>query len=251
MALFSPIGWILLVAAFLSAAAEMSARVVAGSGGIITAAADVWQTLSPDTWAAFQAWAEGALPLALWNPVLLGLETLPGWLVLGLPGGLLAWFGRPHREPLDKAYEEQLFLYEELSKQALKDGYQEDKTDFFSPQTGTLELHEAGGDMDLSQHVAPDPPDKFLNDWQALREDKEHGLPADSEQPGGDNDNLNDWSVLSGDGDAEAVPSQAPVPPQTPDETENRPEAEADSGGKVKDGGGGEKAGETDKKKEP
>jgi len=84
------IGWILLVSAFVFAAAEVAAQGVAGEFGIL-GAVDVLDILAPDLLDRLVlAVRDGIHPFA-WDPVLLTLMALPGWLITGVPGAALAW----------------------------------------------------------------------------------------------------------------------------------------------------------------
>lgn len=113
----------LLIAAFLAGAAELAAVGKLGEGRLFLSARDTWSTLWPDSLASFQAWAEATSPI-LWDPVAMMLLELPGWLILGGPGAVLTWFGRPHRIPEDEGPDEDsLFLYDELVKQAREEGF--------------------------------------------------------------------------------------------------------------------------------
>ena len=86
-------GWSLLVAAFVFTAAEAMVHGILREYGIV-AASRVLETLEPEFLAAFEAAVSGNLHPLLWDPVLLSLMQLPGWLLLGAPGVFLIWYFR-------------------------------------------------------------------------------------------------------------------------------------------------------------
>lgn len=88
-------GWLLLGAAFLAAGAESAAQAMAQEWGFM-AASDVMRVLTPHL---FDAMESAITPIA-WDLIVLPLLALPGWLLLGLPGAVLAW---RYRTPIDIA----------------------------------------------------------------------------------------------------------------------------------------------------
>lgn len=83
-------GWILLVTAFLSAAADMAAQGLIGKVGVLRAV-DVLDILAPDFLDGLILLVrDGIHPLA-WDPILITILTLPGWLLAGVPGAALVW----------------------------------------------------------------------------------------------------------------------------------------------------------------
>ena len=83
-------GWILLVTAFLFAAADVAAQGLIGEFGVLRAV-DVLDILAPDFLdRLILVVRDGIHPLA-WDPVLISILTLPGWLLTGAPGVALAW----------------------------------------------------------------------------------------------------------------------------------------------------------------
>ena len=83
-------GWILLVTAFLFAAADVAAQGLIGELGALSAV-DVLDILAPNFLDQLILMVrDGIHPLA-WDPVLITIMTLPGWLLTGAPGVALAW----------------------------------------------------------------------------------------------------------------------------------------------------------------
>jgi len=119
------IGWILMLGAFASAAAETGARAIPGGSGWLMSAADLWRALFPGSFFLTELRLREIAP-TLWDPVLLGLLALPAWAILGIPGLILAWTCRPGRKMSPAAEEElrqheaSLFLYDELAREARK-----------------------------------------------------------------------------------------------------------------------------------
>jgi len=96
------LGWGLLVAAFLAAALETAAQGITREWGAM-AARDVLAVLAPDLFEAFRDRVDSALHPAVWDYVILPLLFLPGWLLIGVPGGLLVWLFQPAPHPDDLA----------------------------------------------------------------------------------------------------------------------------------------------------
>ena len=96
------LGWGLLVAAFLAAALETAAQGITREWGAM-AARDVFAVLAPDLFEAFRDRVDTALHPAVWDYVILPLLFLPGWLLIGVPGGLLVWLFQPAPDPDDLA----------------------------------------------------------------------------------------------------------------------------------------------------
>ncbi|MCD6073720.1 MAG: hypothetical protein K0Q70_603 [Rhodospirillales bacterium] len=96
------LGWGLLAAAFLAAALETAAQGITHNWGSMPAR-DVLEVLAPDLFDAFRDRVDSALDPAIWDYVVLPLLILPGWLLIGVPGGLLVWLFRPAPHPDDAA----------------------------------------------------------------------------------------------------------------------------------------------------
>ncbi|MAI11667.1 MAG: hypothetical protein CBD27_06495 [Rhodospirillaceae bacterium TMED167] len=86
-------GWILLVTAFLFAAADVAAQGLIGQFGVLSTV-DVLDVLAPDFLdRIILVVRDGIHPLA-WDPVLINIMMLPGWLLAGAPGVALVWWFR-------------------------------------------------------------------------------------------------------------------------------------------------------------
>ena len=111
------IGWVFLIIAFGAAAAEMAAGALSKTRGAFVSFSSVIAAMWPTVWSALQSALGPGLSKAIF--------ALPGWLTFGLPGGLLVWFCRPNKEALSQEDHDSMFLFDELSKQAKADGYDE------------------------------------------------------------------------------------------------------------------------------
>ena len=86
-------GLLLLVGAFVFAAAGNAARGVSGESGFlgIVGAATVLEILTPELFSTTSDFINNHLHPFIWDPLLLGILAFPGWLILGLPGAVLLW----------------------------------------------------------------------------------------------------------------------------------------------------------------
>jgi hypothetical protein len=86
-------GWCLLVMTFVFTAAEAVVHGILSEYGIV-AASKVLEVLAPDTLTEMKAAiTENISPIA-WDPFMLTLLQLPGWILLGGPGVFLVWYFR-------------------------------------------------------------------------------------------------------------------------------------------------------------
>ncbi len=122
------LGWVLLICAFIAAAAEQVVRLYPGASAMLTPAYDLWYTLSPGSLTVIQIRIE-RVALFLWDPLLTTVLAFPAWLLFGMPGVVLTWNCRPgrlmtaeQREEYRK-YVETLFLYDELAKESKAQGH--------------------------------------------------------------------------------------------------------------------------------
>ena len=96
MVVLRVIGWLLIVAALLALGWDLFFWIHDGHFGFQSAEA-AWHGVSPGSMDHIQALIENHLWKTLWNP---GIETvlrLPLWLVLGVPGLLLALVARTRK----------------------------------------------------------------------------------------------------------------------------------------------------------
>ena len=86
-------GLLLLVGAFVFAAAGNAARGLSGEPGIfgILGAAKVLEILAPNFMLSLAVLFQNYLHPLFWDPLFIGLLAFPGWLLLGLPGVILIW----------------------------------------------------------------------------------------------------------------------------------------------------------------
>lgn len=156
------IGWLLLLVAFAAAAAETIARTLPGGTGWMLSAAELWQALWPGAYLIASIRISGLVP-ELWDPVILTILSVPAWLLLGLPGVIMAWMCRPNRilsaeaEQELQEHEASLFLYDDLAREARK--WAQDEGDDRSVDD-RLPNHDV---VDLFQRQ-PDDPDDFGGD---------------------------------------------------------------------------------------
>jgi hypothetical protein len=92
------VGWGFLAAAFLAAALETAAHGITRDWGSMSAR-DVFEVLAPDLFDAFRDKIDSVLHPVAWDYVIMPLLILPGWLLIGVPGGLLVWLFRPAPDP--------------------------------------------------------------------------------------------------------------------------------------------------------
>jgi hypothetical protein len=135
------LGWILLAAAFLSAAAEMIVRLYPSEISVLTSAYDLWYTIWPGGLTLTQIRIERVSPM-LWDPVLITVLTLPAWVLFGLPGLLITWYCRPGRVMTPSELQEHrehieaLMLYDELTEESKRAGYTDDSDDLMPDHEG-------------------------------------------------------------------------------------------------------------------
>ncbi len=184
-------GWLLLVVAFVSTAAEPF-LVQLGRGGLMTSSYDLWYALSPASLVITEIRIDRLWP-ALWDPVLVTLLQVPAWLLAGGPGLVAVWTCRPNKvmsPEVQEEYERQresLFIIDELSDQALLDENYDPREDDRAPSHLMFDLHKDEDD-DIRESVYPgdtpagypddDYADEYLNDLkreqQAIEELRDH-----------------------------------------------------------------------------
>ena len=87
------IGWILLVGAFVAAAAENSAKGLSGTGGFfgILSAETVLSVVASEFYLAAKYNISSLIHPFIWDPLITTLLKVPGWMILGVPGAFLVW----------------------------------------------------------------------------------------------------------------------------------------------------------------
>jgi len=87
------IGILLLVGAFVFAAAGNAARGLSGESGIfgILGTKQVLEILAPTFLPFIAKFIQNHLHPIIWDPFLHGVLAFPGWFLIGLPGAMLVW----------------------------------------------------------------------------------------------------------------------------------------------------------------
>ena len=140
-------GWILLLAAFAAAAAEVMVPPAPGAPGVFVSAYELWYTAWPGSLVRTQIHVERLAPF-LWDPLIVAVLTLPGWFLFGLPGVMLTWMSRPRgfadaraRAEVRK-YEEAMLFYDDLIREARSQGMDRDGDDMSPDHSGHDTLDE-------------------------------------------------------------------------------------------------------------
>jgi len=92
------IGWLLLLCAVAAVGFEATAALDSGTYQI-KALDEIWYSVDSTSLNGTRAAVQRYLFPFLWDPVIISILLLPGWLVFGLPGLILVWTcrGRPGR----------------------------------------------------------------------------------------------------------------------------------------------------------
>ena len=96
MVVLRVIGWLLIVAALLALGRDIFFCIHDGRLTYLSAGA-AWYSVSPGSMNLIQALIENHIWKALWNPMMEAVLRLPIWLVLGIPGLLLAFIARTRK----------------------------------------------------------------------------------------------------------------------------------------------------------
>ncbi len=148
-------GCALLVLALVAAAAETMAHVTPGVDSLFLSAYEVLYTHWPSKLIVAKIHIERWFGTWAWDPVALGILALPGWLLFGGPGALLAWTGRRKAggdEEQFREIEDSVFLYDSLARQAREEGYVTDDEPRFEPVYATPD------DAEIRPEDLPDDP---------------------------------------------------------------------------------------------
>lgn len=180
------VGWTLMICAFLITATDPYLTLL-GAGGMWAPLHEVWYAYSPGTMIITQIRIEKIAP-ALWDPALVTILQVPGWLLFGGPGVALAWFCRPNkvmspdvREEFER-HKDSLFIIDELSREASKDEDYNANEDDSAPVHDLFDMHESD-DEDVRNAIikgdipANYPGPEYLEDWDAdLSRDDADGM---------------------------------------------------------------------------
>jgi len=148
---------------------------------------DVWYAYSPRTLIVTQIRFEKYAPV-LWDPVLVTVLQLPGWLLFGVPGVAMVWHFRANKTMSDEDREdyerqkESLFVLDELSREARNHEDYDPHEDDRAPAHLLFDLHESE-DEDMRDAVirgdipAGYPTPQYLEEWSAdLSRDDADGM---------------------------------------------------------------------------
>jgi len=161
------LGGLLLVLAFVAGAADVVPRSMAGGRSGIISAYELWYSAWPGSLVTTQIRIERLLSPWLWDPLLVTLLKMPAWLLLGLPGGVLAWLNRSKKqmseaERLDLQKQEESFaLYDRLAREA-RDAGISDREDDQLPDHAAHDVIDGRGvttleaDYDMTIELAGD-----------------------------------------------------------------------------------------------
>ena len=93
MKLLRPIGYLFLAVAAVSFVTVVVTSVNGSGSGVMTSFGEQWGKLNPGGLNLVQAIVQRYLHPALWDPILVDILLLPGWLVFGAPGLLFFFLG--------------------------------------------------------------------------------------------------------------------------------------------------------------
>lgn len=151
-------GWLCFAIAFIAAAAE-----AALGEHFITSANDILLASVPGKWIAFKL--RYASPL--FDTLVLPIFQLPGWLIAGLPAGLLLWTCRPHREDMDPELYDSLTTFDRLAELAEEEGAANDDPTFTEYNMDDYDDEHSQDDIrsakDYMKDWEPETPDEDLS----------------------------------------------------------------------------------------
>jgi len=187
MKLLRYFGWALLVAAFGAAAAEVLVPPRPGTGSLFVPAYELWYTAWPGSLVGAQIRVERLAPF-LWDPVIVTLLHLPAWMLLGLPGALLAWVTRSRtyadrRERAEvRKYEEAMMLYDDLARDARDQGMDAEEDDMLPDHSGhdTLDEIQLFGDEEDDELFSMERAEELRAQITARREEGRLPKPPDN-----------------------------------------------------------------------
>ncbi len=91
------IGWLLLVLAIAVAGHEAIISLDAGEYRVF-AGGELWRKIDLASLNMAQAGIQRRLWPWLWDPIILNVLLLPTWVVLGVPGAVMAWMFRIRKD---------------------------------------------------------------------------------------------------------------------------------------------------------
>lgn len=93
MIVLRALGWILVIAGIASGVYEIYGWISSGTYRSV-AAGEIWFLIDKGSLNLVQAVVQRYISVGLWDSVIQEILARPGWLVFGLPGLALVWFGR-------------------------------------------------------------------------------------------------------------------------------------------------------------
>lgn len=155
-------GLALLLLAFLAGAFEITAPGKRGERPLFMPAGQVAFAHWPDRLVQARVAMDNRYGPEVWDTFVAPALKLPGWLLFGLPGVALLLLARWRLRDQDGdafSDEQSLYLFDELTKAARKDGFAEEEADIYSD--GAKDIHGSWKDEDR-QH-----PDQGRDDRDA------------------------------------------------------------------------------------
>ncbi len=164
-------GWMCFALAFIAAAAESAL-----GEDFITSANDVLVAAIPGKWIAFKLRHASFF----FDNFVLPIFQLPGWLIAGLPAGLLLWTCRPHREKIDPELLESLTTYDRLAEMAEEEGALNDDPTFVNYNMEDYDEEHSRDDLPSAK--------KYMEDWSP--DPVETDLDSEPKRPAGPHDRM-------------------------------------------------------------
>lgn len=140
MKVFYLSGWVLAFFSFFSGGMEIVAMSKRAGYSIYLSAYDSWHTLWPASLVNTGVWFRKTPLDWLWDPLILAIMQLPGWLIFGVPAALLIIMFRPPRLDGEDEETDLISLLQSLSDRARED-----------------ETYNEGEDDLAPTHFIPDP----------------------------------------------------------------------------------------------
>jgi hypothetical protein len=165
-------GFALLICAFVAAAAEMAAQARMGSFGFISAYNTVY-ALYPGKLILAEIMVEKYAHPLVWDIMVRTILVLPGWMILGVPGALIAWRSRPD---YGKVYDDEdddrmpYTSYEDIIAAA-----EEIEIDDIADSGSKYTEYE---DYDPAGVTAIDSLDGYMDEWDPARPEDDPGFLA-------------------------------------------------------------------------
>ncbi|HZP08990.1 hypothetical protein [Methyloceanibacter sp.] len=91
--------WLLLIA-MVAAVVDATKSLAGGGAWVVTPMGEQWKALNAQSLDAAKAWVVSHAGPAVWDPVITSVLNAPTWVVFGILGVLLYWFGQK-RKPVE------------------------------------------------------------------------------------------------------------------------------------------------------